>query len=25
LLDPLRTRPREPLRESPLKTPIRFT
>jgi uncharacterized protein (DUF3820 family) len=25
LLDPLRTRPREPLLESPLKTPIRFT
>jgi uncharacterized protein (DUF3820 family) len=25
LLDPLRTRPREPLRESPLKTPIRFS
>jgi uncharacterized protein (DUF3820 family) len=25
LLDPLRTRPREPLRESALKTPIRFS
>jgi len=25
LLDPLRTRPREPLREHPLRTPIRFT
>lgn len=25
LLDPLRTKPREPLRESPLKTSIRFS
>jgi uncharacterized protein (DUF3820 family) len=25
LLDPLRTRPRQPLRESPSKAPIRFT
>jgi hypothetical protein len=25
LLDPLRTRPRQPLRDSPVKTAIRFT